>query len=95
MFQNIHEQFEVFSCIIEIETDNKVQKQNIQQPRIMLEQNFASLIQQAANTSSPTKVKISRVIPVYDCFNSKWIEREIDIVFKNNAYLAAKGEENL
>ena len=81
----------MFVCTFEIENGQQIQKQTIQAPRIMLEQQFLSYVQQAANTSHPVRIKMSRKAPVYDNFNDKWIDRENSIEFMNKAYENQKG----
>lgn len=66
--------------------NGRVQMQRMKAPRIMIEQQFKSLMQQAANDTSPIKVRISRKVPIWNQFEDKWIEREFDIVFTNIAY---------
>ena len=91
LFGRINEQFEVFDCLLEIEIDGKVKIQRMNAPRIMIEQQFKSLMQQAANDTSPIKVRISRKAPIWNQFEDKWIEREFDIIFTNNAYENCNG----
>lgn len=58
----------------------------MQSPRIMIEQKFLSLVQQAAKNPNPVSVKLMRKVPIYDNFDGKWIERENSILFMNLAY---------
>ena len=85
-FGGIDERFETFECMIDIETNGNKQRQRIQAPRIMIEQQFMSLVQQAVQADRPVKVILSRMVPVYDEFNDKWIEIENYIAFENNMY---------
>lgn len=84
----------MFVCTFEIENGQQTQDQTIQAPRIMLEQQFLSYVQQAANASHPARIKMSRKVPVYDSFCNKWIERENSIEFMNKAYESQKGGNN-
>lgn len=87
MFGRINEQFEVFDCLLEIEVGGKVQTQRMKAPRIMIEQQFESLVQQAANNNTfPIKIKISREVSIWSKLKGKWIEQENSIVFTNIAY---------
>ena len=65
----------------------------MQAPRAALEQQFLNLVQQAAQSNKPVKIKISRRIPIYDNFEKKWIERESSLVIANNIYIKVKGED--
>ncbi len=93
MFENIREQMEVFECTFDVEVDGVTNRSRIQAPRVALEQQFMSLVQQAANSAKPVKVKMSRVVPIYDNFDNKWINRENSVTFANNAYIKIKGED--
>lgn len=87
MFGRINEQFEVFDCLLEVAMNNQVQKQRMQAPRIMIVQNFQSLVEQASNSSAPIMIKMSRNTPIYDEREGKWIDRENSIIFTNNAWV--------
>ena len=86
MFGRINEQFEVFDCLLEIEMEGRVQTQRLKAPRVMIEQQFESLVQQAINSASPIKIKMSRRVPIWSQLEDKWIERENSIIFTNIAY---------
>lgn len=92
MFENFRGQIEIFECTFDIEIDGTTKKNRIQAPRIAIEQQFLSLVQQAANSSQAIKIKMSRIVPVYDNFDKKWINRENSVTFANNAYIKIKGE---
>lgn len=83
---------ETFDCMIDVESNGSNQRQRMQAPRIMIEQQFISLMHQASQASHPVKVRLSRMAKVYDKFgspvfeNGKHLERELYIVFANNAY---------
>lgn len=86
MFGRINEQFKVFDCLLEIEMEGRVQTQRLKAPRVMIEQQFESLVQQAANSTSPIKIRMSRKVPIWSQLEDKWIERENSIIFTNIAY---------
>lgn len=86
MYRNFHGQMQIYDCIIEIEVDGNKQIQTMQAPRIMLEQQFLGLMQQAANDSAKVKIKMSRKFPVYDEIYDKWIEQTSSITFTNKQY---------
>lgn len=92
MFERIREQMEIFECTFDMEVENDIQHQVVQAPRAALEQQFLSLVQQAAQSSKPVKVKMSREVPIYDNFDKKRIERENSVAFANNTYIKTKGE---
>ena len=83
---NFGEQIEVFDCIIEIDSNGNKQSQRIHAPRIMIERQFLSLVQQAAQNANPTKVKLSRKYFVQNNFTDEIIKRENFIIFANDAY---------
>ena len=91
-FGGINGQLEMFDCLIEIEANGDNKRQRMQAPRIMIEQQFASLVQQATQTNDPVRIRLSRMAQIYDEFgslvyeNEKPLERELYIVFTNNAY---------
>ena len=90
-FGGMGEQFETFDCMIDIEENGNKQRQRMQAPRIMIQQQFTSLVQQAAQANHPVKVRLSRMSQVYDEFgalayeNGKPLERELYISFSNSA----------
>lgn len=92
LFVNINQSMEIYACTIEIEQNGNVQRTIIEAPRIMLEQQFINLVEQAANSHNPIRVKISREVPIYNNFNNEWTKIENNIVFENNAYI--KHREN-
>lgn len=84
---------ETFTCKFEITQDTETQTSTIQAPQIMLMQQFMSLMNQAANSTNPIKIKMSRDVPIYDNFDKTWISRETSIGFSNNAYLKKYPEQ--
>lgn len=80
------EKMEIFDCVFTIESNGNIQKQKMRAPRFIIEQQFLQLVQQAAQSNSPTKIKLSRDYRVHDLFNDKMIDRENFIVFTNNAH---------
>ena len=87
----LHEQFKMFSCTLEVTTPYATQRQQIEAPRMMLEQEFASLVQQTSSSSEPVMVSISRTTPVWNRFDQRWSNSEYYIRFKNNAYITKYG----
>ena len=85
--------FELFDVTFEITEGNNIRNQRMQAPRMLIEQQFLQLIQQAANLQTPIKVKMSRIEQIYDNFDQKMVDREISVSFMNNAYLATRKEE--
>lgn len=90
----LHEKFEVFYCIFEITTPYVTQRQEMEAPRIMLEQRFISLVEQAASSNEAIKVAIRRPISVWSQFDQKMLDRESSVVFKNRAYVDRYGEDD-
>lgn len=83
---DIYERIKLFTCTFEIEVNGEIKQYTIEAPRLMLEQEFMSLIQGAANRNDPIKVKISRREPIYIELEDKWIDGDNSITFTNNAY---------
>ena len=83
---DIFEQMKNYACTLEADVNGNVQKRTMTAPRMMLEGEFMSLIQQAAQHPDPVKVTMSRIVPVYDELTGEWVQREQSITFKNNAY---------
>lgn len=75
-----------FLCEFKIAVGDEVRVHTIEAPRIVLEQEFLGLVEQAANHPYPVKVRMSRKVPVYDPFDKTTVERENEIVFKNKAW---------
>ena len=86
MYRVFQEQLELYYCMFEIEANNNKQQQSIQAPRIMIEQQFVSLVEQAANSNSPVRIRMSRKVPIYDDMTGESTEQEIDVVFTNIAW---------
>lgn len=84
-FTNFFDVFgDVLSVRIEIEQNGRKQVQNLQAPQVALEQNFLALMQDAARSSIPTKITMSRQTGIYNEIEKKNIENSIS--FMNNAY---------
>jgi hypothetical protein len=83
---------DLYDVIFEITEGDNVRKQQMQAPRIIIEQQFLQLMQQAANVQIPVKIKLSRAEQIYDNFDQKFIEQENSITFMNNVYTAQRGE---
>lgn len=78
---------DVYSVVLEVEVNGMVQRKSLQAPRLFIEQEFMSLVQQAYQHRGPMKVRMYRKVPIWDQFEQKRIEREDDITIKNKAYL--------
>ena len=92
-FGGMNEQLEVFDCVIDIYINGNEQKQRLQAPRVIIEQQFLGVCKEISELNVPAKVKISRIAKCYDTFNDKWIEREVYIVYRNN-FCAEENDEN-
>lgn len=89
----IHDRFEIFTCALEITTPRGTQRQIIEAPRIMIEQEFLDIVYQAAQSMEPIKVKLSREIPIYNQFEENYINRECSISFGNQEFVRVYGED--
>ena len=77
----------VFRVLFEIEIDGKTQRQTIKAPQFMIEQQFLSYVEQAANaTLNPVKIKMIRSVPVWNQLDNKIVNQENSITFTNFAY---------
>lgn len=83
---HFQEQFEQYSCRIEIEMDGCVQQQAMEAPRVFLEQQFLSLVQQAASVARPVRVKMIRTERIWSQYDQRYIPQEYALEFTNNAY---------
>jgi hypothetical protein len=83
---------DLYDVIFEITEGNNIRKQQMQAPRIIIEQQFLQFMQQAANVQIPVKIKLSRTEQIYNNFDQKFIDQENSITFMNNAYTAQRGE---
>lgn len=90
MFAHLHQHMEVYTCTLEIEQNGNLQQQTIEAPRIMLEQQFIDLIQQASKVNHPVKIKMSRQVPTYNNYDDEWVDLEHLLVFENDAYIKQK-----
>lgn len=85
-FDGMSEHLEVFDCIIDVEISGNKQRQRMQAPRIMIEQQFSSICQEIARMNAPATAKLSRIAKCYSEWNDNVVEREVYILFENNAY---------
>ena len=93
MFNHFQMFDDLYDVIFEITEGDNVRKQQMQAPRIIIEQQFLQLMQQAANVQIPIKIKLSRTEQIYDNFDQKFIEQENNITFMNNTYIQLKGQD--
>ena len=89
----LHEKMQVFTCEFEVWVGERIQRRTIQAPRLMLEQEFMSLMQNAVSAEAPVKIKMSRCESIYNQFDGEWVEREHSVTFANNAYTAIYTDE--
>lgn len=82
----VFERTSPFSVMFEVMVDDKLEAYIREAPRIMLEHEFMSLVEQAARYTKPVKVRMSRKVPIYDPFDKTTIERVNSIEFTNKAW---------
>lgn len=75
-----------YQCTIELEQSGKTQRQVITAPRIVITQQIMEIGKTICNAPVPCRCKVSRIVPIYDKFENKWVDREFSIEFKNRAY---------
>ena len=86
LFIDLDQQIEMFACVFEIEANGNIRRQRIEAPRMIIEQQFMSLVQQAANNTTPIRVKMSRMESVWNQFDNVWVDVENSIEFTNIAW---------
>ena len=91
-FGGMNEQFEIFDCMLEIDSGGSKQRQRMQAPRVIIEQQFLSTCQQIAQMQVPAKVKLSRIAKCSNEWSDKIVEREVYLLFRNNACVEEEGE---
>ena len=85
-FGGIGEEFEIFNCVIDIEVNVNKQRQTMQAPRIIIEQQFLRMCQEIAQINAPAKIKLSRIAQCSNDWFDEVVERELFIIFENNMY---------
>ena len=87
MFIDFGEQFEIKECSFDIESNGHTDHQVMQAPKMVIIQQFLSLIQQAINTDVPARITIATMVPVWSDKISGYRNMKSTLEFKNNAYL--------
>lgn len=77
----------VYDCVIEVEITGQIQTQMIQAPRMMIQQQFLQLVQQAVNDSRSVRVKLSRQVECENEWTGEVKMREASIEFMNKRYV--------
>lgn len=86
IFEHTQDQMDIYKCTFEITINSAIQRQTIQSPRMIIEQQFMSLVEQAYQDNRKIMAKMNRPIDIWDFFDKKCIRRENSIVVKNRAY---------
>lgn len=89
---HLNDRFETFEVSIETTVGERTVKHRMEAPRIMIEQQFLGLMQDAANHPEPVRIHMTRSIPRFDRFQQKWVNSENSVTFINNAYISLHGE---
>ena len=87
MFIDFNEQFEIKECSFDIESNGHTDHQVMQAPKMVIIQQFLSLIQQAINTDIPVRITMATMIPVYSDKIAGYRNMKSMLEFKNNACL--------
>jgi hypothetical protein len=82
----------VYECVLTVETEAGVQTTQLTAPRVIIENHFVSLLEQAVAASVPVMIKLSRMDPVWSQYDAQNLNREYIIQFKNNHYIRVKGD---
>ena len=77
----------VYDCVIEVEITGQIQTQMIQAPRMMIQQQFLQLVQQAVNDSRSVRVKLSRQVECENEWTGEVKMREASVEFMNKRYV--------
>ena len=79
--------FDTFAVTFEIESQGNISTHMMDAPQIIVQNQFVNLVQQAVQIDSPCRIKMSRIVQIYDGINhtTKNIEHYLEV--KNNAYL--------
>jgi len=80
-------QFEIFECTIEIDVAGNIHRNTVQAPRILIQQDFLRLVQQAVNDNKPVKVKLSRMVECENDWTGEVKLREASVAFMNRSYV--------
>lgn len=78
---------EIFNCTFEVNVNGNLRTMAIQAPRMIIEQEFLKLMQQAYHLPEPISVKLLRMVPVYSEIDKCWKNIENSITYENPAYL--------
>lgn len=84
MFAN---QLTMYECSFDVEVDGERQIQQMTAPRIMIEQQFMQLMQNAAQDRRPVRIVLSRDVDCVDKWTGEEFVRECSIEFKNKSYV--------
>lgn len=79
--------FDTFEVTLEIENQGNVETYVNDAPQMIIQSQFIGLVQQAAQVDVPYRIKLSRIVQIYDEFNHTTKDIEHYLEFKNNAYL--------
>lgn len=82
---DFEEAFGVYDVVFEIYVGNSVRKQRMQAPKEMIQLNFIQTVNQIAEDSRPTKIRMVREVTIWDKFENKQKTLENVIEFRNNA----------
>lgn len=89
---NINDQMEIFKVELTITVQDRVQKQYMEAPRIMIENQFTSLVEQAVRSNQPIKLELKREELKQDKQTGQWDTKEYKIEFTNNAWAYNHGD---
>lgn len=87
MFIDFGEQLEIKECSFDIESNGHIDNQVMQAPKMVIIQQFLSLIQQAISTDSPIRITMATMVPVWSDKIAGYRDMKSTLEFKNNAYL--------
>ena len=89
MFQD----FVIYDIELRVSDNGNISRHKLQLPRMIIEQQFLGLADQAARIQRPVKVELIRTEPYYDQYEQKYIPQEYKVIFANNTYVSNHSEE--
>ena len=92
-FEHFHEQSKVFTCDLYIEVDDRGERRQIKAPRFVIEDEFLQLVEQASHIDNDVRIRLTRQVPIFDEFQDRWVNKQHEIVFANNAWVKNRGDK--
>lgn len=82
-----------FECVLDIYEGDNHRTAQLSQPSMFIESQFVQLMQQASQTGTPIKIKLSRTDKFWNQLAQDFEDREYFVTFNNNAWRDLHREE--